>query len=316
MKKVAISYLFCYNCYGDNMKVLCIGNVSYDITYSMDKYPIENFKYRVEDKVVGGGGPSSNAAYLLGKWKMNTHFAGAVGDDSLGNKIKKEFKSVGVSTKHIEIDKGRDTTLAFILLNNKTGSRTIFSYRENTLVLDKLINEKYDVILMDGQEYKATMHVLKKNPNAITIIDAGRAVDNVIDLCKRVTYVVCSKKFAEDYTKKVIDINNNESIDEVLSMMLKDFKNVIITLEDKGTVYKENNIIKIIPSIKVEVKDSTGAGDFFHGAFTYFIANKYSLEDTIRLSNITGALSITKVGSRNSVPNLEDVIKASIDNAY
>lgn len=288
------------------MKILCIGNVSYDITYPMDKYPIENFKYRVNDKITGGGGPSSNAAYLLGKWKMNTHFAGAVGDDTLGKKIFKEFKAVGVSTKHIEIDKGRDTTLAFILLNSNTGSRTVFTYREDTLVLDKKINEKYDVILMDGQEYEASLHVLKKNPNAISIIDAGRANDKVIDLCKKVTYVACSKKFAEDYTK--LEITDIESMNKVLDIMLKDFKNVIITLEEKGSIYKENGNLKMIPSIDVEVKDSTGAGDFFHGAFTYFIANNYPLERAVRLSNITGALSITKVGTRNSVPNLDEVL--------
>lgn len=295
------------------MKILCIGNVSYDITYPMDKYPIENFKYRVNDKIVGGGGPSSNAAYLLGKWKMNTHFAGAIGDDTLGKKVIKEFKSVGVSTKHIEIDKGRDTTLAFILLNSENGSRTVFTYREETLVLDKKINEKYDCILMDGQEYEASLHVLKQNPNAISIIDAGRANEKVIDLCKKVTYVACSKKFAEDYTN--IKLTDEASMNAVLDIMTKDFKNVVITLEESGSIYKENGTLKLIPSIEVEVKDSTGAGDFFHGAFTYFIANKYPLDRAIRLSNITGALSITKVGTRNSVPDLEDVFRKEKENA-
>jgi len=58
------------------MKILCIGNVSYDITYSMDEYPVENFKYRVKDKTVGGGGPSSNAAYLLGKMGYEDLYSG------------------------------------------------------------------------------------------------------------------------------------------------------------------------------------------------------------------------------------------------
>ena len=298
------------------MKILCIGNVSYDITYSMDGYPIENFKYRMNNKVTGGGGPSATAAYLLGKWNANTYYAGAIGDDSLGKKVVKEFKSVGVSTKHVEIDKGRDTTLAFILLNENIGSRTVFTYREDTLVLDKKINEHFDVILMDGQEYDATMHVLNKNPNALTIIDAGRANEKVIELCKRVTYVVCSKKFAEDYTKKIIDVNNMDSMNEVLDIMNKDFKNVVITLEEKGAIYKENGIFKLIPSIKVIVKDSTGAGDFFHGAFTYFISNNYPLERAVRLSNITGALSVTKVGTRYSVPTLDEVFKAEKENVY
>ncbi|MDD3995758.1 MAG: carbohydrate kinase family protein [Tenericutes bacterium] len=296
------------------MKVLCIGNAAYDITYSMDDYPIENFKYRMKNKYVGGGGPSSNAAYLLGKWGAKTYFAGAVGDDTLGKKIIKEFKSVGVSTKYIEIDRGRDTTLAFILLNESKGSRTVFTYREDTLVLDKKIKEKFDYILMDGQEYEASMFVLDKNPNAISIIDAGRATEKVIELCKKVTYVVCSKKFAEDYTKMQIDINNNESMNQVLDLMLKDFKNVVITLEESGSIYKKDGILNYVPSIKVEVKDSTGAGDLFHGAFTYFLVNGYPFERIIKLSNITGALSVTKIGGRNSVPSLGEVLLAEKEN--
>ena len=296
------------------MKILCIGNVSYDIAYSMDDYPLENSKYRMKSKIVGGGGPSSNAAYLLGKWGMKTHIAGAIGNDTIGKKIIKEFKSVKVSTKHIEIDKGVDTTLAFIVLNEKKGTRTVFTYRDDSLVLDKKINEKYDYILMDGQEYEASLHVLSKNPNAVSIIDAGRATDKVIDLCKKVTYVVCSKEFAENYTKK--ELNTDESMNEILDIMLKDFKNVVITLEAKGAIYKDGGIFNFIPSISVEVKDSTGAGDFFHGAFTYFLANKYSLKRTIRLANITGALSVTKVGGRNSVPTMGEVLLEEKENAY
>ena len=59
----------------------------------------------------------------------------------------------------------------------------------------------------------------------------------------------------------------------------------------------------------MEALDSTGAGDIFHGAITYFIANGFSLKASILLSNITGALSVRKIGSRYSVPDLDEVIK-------
>jgi sulfofructose kinase len=294
---------------GDNMKILCVGNVSYDITFPVDEYPTENIKYRVKEKVVGGGGPASNAAYLLGKWGMNVYFAGTVGNDSYGKDIIKEFKNVNVNTKYIEVDKNNETTLSLILVNNKNGSRTIFSYRSDNLKLSKKIKNKFDVILVDGQEYEASVEAIKNNPKAISIIDAGRVKDNVISLCKMVNYVVCSKDFAEEYTSMKIDINDQKNIEEVLNRLNKDFKNVVVTLEDKGAMYKDNDVVKIIPSIKVISRDSTGAGDLFHGAFTYCIANKFDIEKTIKISNITGALSVTKVGARNSVPTLEEVMK-------
>ena len=74
-----------------------------------------------------------------------------------------------------------------------------------------------------------------------------------------------------------------------------------------------DNEYEIIPSIKVTALDSTGAGDIFHGAFTYFIANGYSLKETIHLASITGAISVTRVGSRYSIPMLQEVL--DYDNA-
>ena len=53
------------------MKALCIGNVAYDFTMPMDDYPKENIKYRVENAVSCGGGPASNAAYLLSFYRYH-----------------------------------------------------------------------------------------------------------------------------------------------------------------------------------------------------------------------------------------------------
>ena len=64
-----------------------------------------------------------------------------------------------------------------------------------------------------------------------------------------------------------------------------------------------------IPSITVKAIDSTGAGDIFHGAFTYFISNNYSLKDAIHYASITAGISVTRVGSRFSIPELKEVLE-------
>ena len=93
---------------------------------------------------------------------------------------------------------------------------------------------------------------------------------------------------------------------------MKLFTKIIITLEAKGSFTKINGKYEIIPSIKVKAIDSTGAGDIFHGAFTYFIANNYPLYDAIRLASITGGISVTRIGSRFSIPDLEEVLNYDI----
>ena len=293
------------------MKILCIGHLTYDTTISMDEYPVENEKYRLTKKVECGGGPASNAAYLLGKWGMNTYFAGVAGNDIQGKRAKKEFESVNVNTKYLELNDKVETDSSYIIANDNNGSRTILSVssnrKEHPLSLNK--NEKFDVIEFDGDELDASLKVIKKNPNAIKIIDAGNLRESTKKLSYLMDYLVCSHDFAEDVTNKKMDYKKIDTIIDIYKDLKKEFKNnIIITLESFGTFTEINGEYKIIPSIKAKSIDSTGAGDIFHGAFTYFIANGFSLEAAILLSNITGALSVEKLGSRYSVPELQEVI--------
>ena len=293
------------------MKVLCIGHLTYDTTISTDEYPVENEKYRLTKKVECGGGPASNAAYLLGKWGMNSYFAGVAGNDIQGKRAKKEFESVNVNTKYLELNDKVETDSSYIIANDNNGSRTILSVssnrKEHPLSLN--IDDKFDVIEFDGDELEAALKVIKKNPNAIKIIDAGNLRESTKKLSYLMDYVVCSHDFAEDMTNKKMDYKKIDTIIDIYKDLKKEFKNnIIITLESFGTFTEIDGKYKIIPSIKAKSIDSTGAGDIFHGAFTYFIANGFSLEAAILLSNITGALSVEKLGSRYSVPELQEVI--------
>ncbi len=294
------------------MKYLTIGHASYDVTFTVNNYPIENTKMRVKDYVACGGGPASNAAYLLALWGCDTAFQGVVGDDYYGKKIKEEFNSVNVDTTYLELYPNYRTMLSFIIANLTTTSRTILTSESKDIKRCSLTNNnKYDVILVDGEEKDKSIEVLTNNKDAIKIIDAGSFKPNTVALCPYVDYLVCSKNFALDYTNMPYNGDINELI-KIHEKLVSDFNNtVIITLEAKGCFTKIGDSYKIIPSIKVNALDTTGAGDIFHGAFTYFISHNYSLEESLRLANITGALSTLRIGGRNSVPLLKAVLERS-----
>ena len=63
-----------------------------------------------------------------------------------------------------------------------------------------------------------------------------------------------------------------------------------------------------MPGLKCTAVDTTGAGDIFHGAFTYGIANGFDMEKTVMISNIAAGLSVQKMGSRLSIPSLSEVL--------
>ena len=304
---------FCYNkIKGDmGMKIICIGNAAYDVTLPMNHFPIENKKTRLDNsRIECGGGSASNCAYLLAKWGMETYFAGAVGDDYYGDKIFEEFEKIGVNTKYLLRKSNVPTTSSFIITNTSIGSRTILTDKKKEMTMGKVdVDDKFDVIVLDGYEKEFALEVIKKNPKAIKIIDAGSMRESTLELAHLVDYVVCSHDFAEEFTNKTVDYDDMRTLIEIYDDLKKEFsQKVVITLEDKGCFTYDNGY-KLVPSIKVESLDSTGAGDIYHGAFAYCVANNYDIIKTMRMENIAGALSVTKVGGRFSIFTLEEVKK-------
>lgn len=292
------------------MKVVCVGHSTFDTTLPTKEYPTENIKYRLDHHIECGGGPASNGAYLLAKWGMDTTIASAVGDDYYGERVIADFEKVGADTSYLEKVPNHMTTSSYIIANMSNGSRTILSVKDDPI--RKLSNSlciPADVILIDGEHPESAHELLDSNPRALSVLDAGRLNDDTIALGKKVTYLVCSKEFAEDFTNKKIDINDIEALNNIYNELKDSFgNNVVITLEAAGSYTEIDGVGQIIPSISVKALDSTGAGDIFHGAFTYFIANGYSLLDTIHYSSITSAISVTRIGSRYSIPLFDEVI--------
>lgn len=291
------------------MKIVCIGHAVYDTTIPLCGFLEENTKLRIDTKFDCGGGPACNAAYLLGKWGMETYFVGLVGKDKFGRLIKQELEEVDVNTDYLKMAKDYETTSSIIFANVESGTRTVVSYRPGEVEKLEDVNLDFepDVILVDGHEYEVSKKLLKEYPNAISVMDAGRVTEDNIDLGKMIDYVVCSKDFAEEITE--MDFQEDYSNKEEIYRKLKEIfpKNVIVTLESKGCLYEVNNTLKIMPGIEVRSIDSTGAGDIFHGAFTYGVATGMNLEENLLFSNITAGMSVTKVGGRNSIFELDTI---------
>jgi len=294
------------------MTILSIGRTSYDITCPVEEYPVEGTKYFLNEKIEAGGGSAANVAYLLGRWGEVSYFAGVVGQDDYGTKIKKDLEQAMVKTDFVETSYDVGTPLSIILVNKKSGTRTRFDVVGATQPTLKKYeyNITPDVIFSDGKEYSATINALNKYPNAISIVDAGRVTRDLLELCKFVKYIVCSKGFAEAVSGLKIDFNNSMTLVQVYKKLKVRYPNneIVITLENMGAMYTINGEIRVMPGIKTEVVDPSCSGDVFHGAFAYAIANHFDIEKAIAYSNIAAGLSVSKMGGRTSIPAFKEVI--------
>ena len=295
------------------MKVLCIGHIAYDVTFEMNNFPSENTRNEVLNVVENGGGSTANCACLLSKWGIESYIWGVVGYDSNSEKIKKEFNNFKVNTDFLETDYEGTTSTSYIILNKSNASRTILSQKSELPSIKKndYNSLAIDLIMFDGYEYATALKTLRTCTNSISILDAGRVNKEVLDLGSKVNFLICSKEFAEEVSGTKIDYNNTSTIASLYQNLKKRFpkQEIIVTLENKGALYSLNNQIKLIPALQVEAKDTTGAGDIFHGAFAYQYLKTKNIEQSVKFANIAAGLSVRNVGSKNSYPELEEVNK-------
>ena len=293
------------------MKILSIGKITYDYSLPIDGFPVEGLTYNLKEKVECSGGAASDVAYLLAKWNEESHLAGAVGGDEIGTKIRKDLEEAGVKTGSIETVYESKTPISFILINKNTGNKTIFSICEKEPHLKKYeLDFVPDIIYLDGYEYSSGVTIVNRNTNAITVLGAKDYDKQTVELCKYAKYIIATQEFAEGLSGVKADFNNPTTLLEMYKKVATRYINsvLVITLKEHGAIYLDNNQIKVMPGIKTaEIKDTTGAGDLFRAAFVAGLARNYDIEKTIRIANITAGLSLSKIGSKSSVPLFSDV---------
>ena len=87
------------------------------------------------------------------------------------------------------------------------------------------------------------------------------------------------------------------------------FKNIVITLGNRGIYFANNNEEYFIDAFKLnnEVIDTTGAGDAFNGALAVALSNDLRHKEALEFANKVAGISTTRIGAANSMPYIKDV---------
>lgn len=309
------------------MKIACIGNVTYDFTVLGNGFIKEDGKASFFEKTINTGGPACNAACVISKFGRNddsnvqieVDFYGQIGNDSFGAEVYNRLQKNFLNINHLNVSNNVMTPFSFIIINKDKATRTISSVRSekdltSPSIEDIYYESGYDYILTDGKYPEETINLIKANPNAISIIDAGRVNDCVIKICENVNYIICSEEFANGITglKLNHEYHNDAIVFDKLKSRFPKALGITITVGKYGYICDKDGIVIPVatydsgmPSI-----DTNGAGDIFHGAFTYALAVGYRYYDALEFANVTASISTTRIGGKDSCPSLAEVKRA------
>ena len=110
--------------------VLCLGYACYDLAMLLDGHPEADRKYTAASSWESGGGPAANAAWLLARWGAACAFGGVLGEDLYGRRALQELEEAGVDTRLVEVRAAPPTPLSVLLIDRRTGTRTVVNRRE------------------------------------------------------------------------------------------------------------------------------------------------------------------------------------------
>ena len=252
-----------------------------------------------------GGGEVATALVALARLGSTASYVGRIGDDPSGDLITTEFEQYGVDTSHLLVERGATSQTSIVLVDDESGKRTILGvpFTASEIAPDQIrpgFVEKARYLLLDGTARQAALEAARRARSAgvPVVLDADLlALDSEIEVLLDLTDILIpSKSFSQRFT-------GTENVEKAIETFRTFGASIVlITLGEDGCVCHADGDTFHTPVFEVEVVDTTGAGDVFHGAFVRGLLEDWELAQTVEFAAAVAALKCGKLGGRTGIP--------------
>lgn len=275
-------------------------------------YPEFDTKTRLTEHLLSAGGQTASAVVALRRLGLRTAYAGRFGSDGEGRFGLETLRDEGVDVEFAETVEGARTQIAFIIIDARTGERTIMWDRDERLAYraeDAPVSlaRRGRVLHLDAHDPRACAAAARaaRESGAIVSADIDNLYDGLPELLPYIDVLVGSENFPRrltgtaDARAALVEMKSRMRADAVAGM----------TLGARGAVlYHEGEFIEQ-PAFPVPggCRDTTGAGDAFHAGFIYAMLAGEELEACMTWGCAVAALKCRSLGARAALPTLQEV---------
>jgi len=287
-----------------------VGYTAIDYLGVIPQFPEEKMKLELDRLEVQGGGPAATATVTAARLGLSTAFIGKVGGDDRGAMMLMKLNGEGVDVSSAVLEEAALSQFAFIMVDAKTGRRTILWTRGtlSPLMPDELDMEKVTScrgLLVDTLEPAAAAAAAREASaaGAKVLIDAGTLREGVREILPHCHYIVASETFAGQISK---GRGERAALEK---MMEYGPEAAVVTLGERGCVaFSEDGFIEE-KGFEVDSVDTTGAGDVFHGAYLYAVLREWDIRRCCVFANAVAAMKCRRLGGRTGIPSLAEALE-------
>ncbi|PWB72526.1 MAG: ribokinase [Anaerolineales bacterium] len=292
--------------------ILVVGSLNADLVVRTPRFPQPGETISGEDLQVIPGGKGANQAVAAVRLGANVSMLGRVGRDNFGNFLLENLDQNKVDTKLIRRDDA-STGTAIIVLDSNGQNSIVLSAGANGKVSPSDVEHAsfsdFNLLLLQLEIPTPTVYSAAqraKESGVRVLLNPAPAKELPDDLIALADFLIPNETELSLLTgTDVKDIPSAEQAAKKLRE--RGAKHVIVTLGEKGALLVTGGQTTHINSYKVDVVDTTAAGDAFIGGFATSVLQNKSLEESVRFGCACGALTATKFGAQPSLPTKEEV---------
>jgi sulfofructose kinase len=257
-----------------------------------------------------GGGPAASGAVAVQRLGGAARLIARVGDDVTGQTIRDELATEGMDLSLMRTLPGARSAASHVAVDER-GERQITHFRGEGLDVDADWVDAgcladCDVVLADMGWGRGANHVLQLAVTAgvCTVLDADLSVDpRATALLALADHVVFSEA-------ALARMSGTPEPAQGLQWARQHIRGpyVGVTVGAGGYLWLEGQALHAAPAYRVEVVDTLGAGDVFHGAYALALAEGREVREAARFANAAAAIKCTRPSGRRGIP-----LRAEVD---
>ena len=287
--------------------IIVVGHAALDRVYRIAEFPARPTKVRALEHIECGGGMAANAAVAIARLGSAVELWSRTGEDEAGARIRTLLATEGVDVTFVMRHRGARSSTSAILVDSR-GERLVVSERDHAMPMDAAWLPVQHIanaaaVLSDGNWLEGTVAAFDaaRETGVVTVLDADTGSGPVLDrIMHLANYAILSAPALEEYLPG-LDLG-----DQLERVVERGPRHAGVTKGSRGYHWHtREGATGSQPAFSVRCVDTTGAGDAFHGAFTWALSRNCDDAGCALIASAVAALKCEKLGARAGLPTAQ-----------